>query len=235
MRAVDTTLSALTPEGIEWTLYPAGLYARAVAYAIDCALQWTLVLTAYILTSLLGEPVGMWFVLLLMFVTEWFYHVICEVFFNGQSLGKKLAGLRVVQSDGSPVTAVSSFLRNTMRFADTFIMLYHIALFTLCGTSGFKRIGDIVGGTLVVYASASRFVFAPAKTALPSGIIPPARKWTHEEKQAALDFTARYSMLGRARADEIAAPWVESLGISPRGGIAPSEYVLAFAKLWTGE
>ncbi|MDR2370849.1 MAG: RDD family protein, partial [Treponema sp.] len=101
---VDSILGVQTPEGVEFALFPAGPPVRACAYVIDKAIQWVFNIGLLIITEFLGEAAGIWIVLLLLFCVDWFYHVICEVFFRGQTPGKKIMGIRVVGSDGSPVS-----------------------------------------------------------------------------------------------------------------------------------
>ncbi|MDR2468694.1 MAG: RDD family protein [Spirochaetaceae bacterium] len=240
-KPLDTTISALTPEGIEYTLYPAGLAARGTAYALDIAVQWTLIISAaLIFSTFLFDAIGFWFILLLMFVVEWFYQTLCDILFQGQSLGKRIIGIRVVQSDGSPVEGGASFLRNLLRFADTFLMLYHIAVLSISLSGGFRRIGDFAANTLVVYTANARFVLQKnclSQTSICA--ISPPRPLSLIEKQTLITFAGRYSLLGRNRADEIVKPWTSALGWQPFAtaspATSPSEYVLGLAKNWTGE
>jgi uncharacterized RDD family membrane protein YckC len=236
-RKPDTTLAALTPEGIEFTLNPAGLAARGTAYAIDAALQWTVIFVLYLAAESLRWS-GKWAFFLALFVVEWFYHVICEVFFRGQSVGKKAAGIRVVRRDGSPLDPASSILRNLLRFADTFLSLYHIACILICVNQGFRRIGDFAAGTLVVYTSAARCAVPRCMPHIAGEAVPPPRALRFEEKEALIALAARYALLGRPRADEIVKPWTDALGWRPfaekGNALSPSAYALGIAKNWTG-
>ncbi|MDR0601838.1 MAG: RDD family protein [Treponema sp.] len=223
----DSVLGVQTPEGIEFALFPAGLPVRACAWAIDAVIQWIVVIGVLVITEFLGDFTGYWFFLLMVFGIDWFYHVICDIFFRGQSPGKKIMGIRVVQSGGSPVNPGASFLRNLLRFADTFMFFCPIAFVTMGASPGFRRIGDWAAGTLVVYTSHS---LAPPLRR-PGGrslsdtwfldLEPafPPRPLSEEEKQAVIMFARRYPLLGEARACEIAEPFVEFL---ERSGLAES-------------
>ncbi|MDR1107715.1 MAG: RDD family protein [Spirochaetaceae bacterium] len=235
---IDSSLGVQTPEGIEIILYPAGLLVRSCAYAIDIGLQSILVFALTISAGVLGQVLGLWFFMLLLFGINWFYHVVFELFFKGQSPGKRILGLRVVQGDGSPIGAGSSFLRNLLRFADTFMFLYLIALLLITVSPGFRRLGDWAADTLVVYAAQSRPSGASAAGLLAGGSAPltviPAM--TYEEKQAVLAFARRYPLLAPARADEIAHAYVESL--REKTAVPPlpdSHYLLALARTLQGE
>lgn len=217
----DTTLTALSPEGIEYTLHPAGPAARGCAFAIDGAAQAALFLVIEIIASITRGATAYWLSLLLIFLIDWFYHVFFELVFCGQSLGKRLIGLRVAGIQGEPVRPAASVLRNLLRFADGFFMLYHIAIASICLGRGFKRLGDFAGGTLVIYTHAARFsipsfssggLSGASLNALDAcGISMPKLKLSVDEKQALAMLENRYPLLGAARAREILKPWVDSV------------------------
>jgi uncharacterized RDD family membrane protein YckC len=216
----DSSLKVQTPEGIEFVLYPAGLPIRACAWAIDSFIQGIIMFSLLIAAGVMGETLGIWFLFLLIFLLDWFYHMAFEVFFKGQSPGKRFMGIRVTRSDGSPVNPGASFLRNLLRFADTFMFLYLIAFICMLVSPGWRRFGDWAADTLVVYTvrarSPGRFT-APAlrRSSMPwladVPMVIPSRKLDYEEKQAILSFARRYPLLGKARADEIAEIWTDKL------------------------
>jgi uncharacterized RDD family membrane protein YckC len=188
----------------------------------------------------LGRNGGVWIVLILSFCLDWFYHVFWELFCRGQSPGKRIMGLRVVRSSGLPVNPGASFLRNLLRFADTFLFLYPIALVSMTASRGFRRLGDWTADTLVVYTSQSlspprlpnRFRRQQyTQSALFSPAVFPAAPLSGEEKRGLRMFAQRYPLLGKARADEIARDYAASL----KGGEdwetadgSPAEYLLRF-------
>jgi uncharacterized RDD family membrane protein YckC len=232
-RNQDTSFSVLTPEGIEFVLYPSGILIRLAAYGVDSAIQFCLFLAVFAI-SLLAQLTGMWFSMLIWFFISWFYHVFCEIMFRGQSVGKRILGLRVVRSDGSPVCPGASLLRNLLRFADTFMFLYFIALFSITLSPGFRRLGDWVADTLVVYTVNAQ---APARKAGLAWIggfkkISPGRALSYEEKQAILSFAGRYPLLGPDRAEELARIYVPSLSGGVEGSAA--EYLLGIAHTLSG-
>ncbi|MDR1211604.1 MAG: RDD family protein [Spirochaetaceae bacterium] len=230
----DTSFSVLTPEGIEFALYPAGLLIRVAACGIDSVVRFFLLLAVRLGVSMVASLTGRWFTMLLWFVISWFYHVFCEIMFRGQSIGKRVLGLRVVQSDGSPVGPGSSLLRNLLRFADNFMGLYYIALFSVTVSPGFRRPGDWAADTLVVYTANAQ---APARRADIAWIdrfkkISPGRGLSYEEKQAILSFAGRYPLLGPDRAEELARIYVPSLPDGPEENTA--EYLLGIAHTLSG-
>ena len=237
----DTSFHSETPEGIEYTLYPAGLCARFCAYGIDTIVKWLILLIfviIYINVPFLSFFGGMWIFLLFYFVLEWFYHVIFDLFFRGQSPGKRVLGLRVVLNDGSPVSAGASFIRNLLRFVDGYYGLYLVTFLTASASKAFRRPGDWAAGTLVIYALRSYIPEQSAKMNWLSGIDPviPKRALSFEEKQGILMFARRYPLFGQARADEIAAPLAASLQNTAEPVISgASAYLLGIARSFAGE
>jgi len=244
----DSSLGVQTPEGIEFVLYPAGLLARGCAWFIDTLAQLALLIVVSLLSRALVAFLGVWFLLLALFALNWFYHTAFEVFCRGQSPGKRLMGLRVVRSDGSPVNPGASFLRNLLRFADAFLFLYLIVFVCILVSPAFRRFGDWIGDTLVVYSRARASGGLAFPAIRQSGMawladVPPAEssvKLAYEEKQAILSFASRYPLLGKARADEIAgilvgklkgaavAPETAPVGSGPDS--SPSAYLLGIAR-----
>jgi uncharacterized RDD family membrane protein YckC len=218
----DSSLGVETPEGIEFVLFPAGPLIRSCAWGIDQLIQWTLIFIISLAAGILGEDGGIWIMLILFFCIDWFYHFFWEVFFRGQSPGKRIMGIRVVGSGGEPVSPGSSFLRNLLRFADTFLFLCPIALVCMAVSRGWRRLGDWAGATLVVYTSSS---LAPPRrrAVLPGPEVPaviPGRALSYEEKQAIRMFARRYPLLGKARADEIAQSYAAQLRSDGAAGTA---------------
>jgi uncharacterized RDD family membrane protein YckC len=238
----DTSLIVQTPEGIEFSLYPAGILIRTCSYLIDVFIQGVLLIAAIVIfANAFAELFGAWILFLYIFLLNWFYHVICELCFKGQSPGKKIMGIRVVRSNGSPINAGASFVRNLLRFADTFMGLFIIALSCMTVSSGFRRIGDLAADTLVVYTLHS--LVPTKKTSLSwlshyEKIIPP-RKLSNEEKQHIILFAKRFPVLGEMRANEIAKHFAESLcnhnESSNKKNISYAAYLLGIARSLSGD
>jgi uncharacterized RDD family membrane protein YckC len=258
--SLDSAITVETPEGIEFSLFPAGPVIRGCAWTVDLCLQWVIIIIISSLSDFFGGGAGSWMLLLLLFCVDWFYYVLWEIFGQGQSPGKRLLGIRVVRGEGSPVNPGASFLRNLLRFADTFLFLCPIALLTMLFSRGYRRLGDWAADTLVVYTARSlAFSALPAPGLRPGplpgtgeggaetgaagqgaagGTAPPVL--SGEEKQGILMFARRYALLGRARADEIAAPYVRVLrGDSPEAEAlspgASADYLLDISRRFLGE
>ena len=161
-RALDTTANIETPEHVLFSCRLAGPGRRALAYLVDllvrgaiiAALVFALVIAGPAGADLSGWKVGA--LLLLLFVLEWGYFVVCEVFMGGRSIGKRALGLRVVTRDGLPVSFGSSVLRNLLRAADFLPSGYAVGLVTMTLDPRFRRLGDWAADTMVIFEERPR-------------------------------------------------------------------------------
>lgn len=197
---LDTHLRVETPEGIDLLLRPAGPMVRALAFAIDLLIRGALLGTLYLLLSLLGD-FGMGLGVILLFLINWWYMVLFEVFNQGRSPGKHWLGLRVIHDDGTPIGWAASLTRNLLRFVDMLPVGYAVGLVSCLQHRAFKRIGDIAAGTLVVYREQPLpAVVLPDVAALASPFV-----LSLNEQRALLSFAERAHQLSPARRVELAA------------------------------
>jgi uncharacterized RDD family membrane protein YckC len=197
---LDTAREIPTPEGIELSLRLAGPVARALAWMIDLVLRLTAFGILSIPVSLLGG-IGAGISFILWFGLEWFYPTLFEVYGGGATPGKRALGLIVLHRDGTPVGLPASLTRNLLRAVDFLPLLYGFGLLSIVLSRDFQRLGDIAGGTLVVYREASSQhgaipVAAPLPPAVPLGPL---------EQRTLLDLAARSQVLTPERAQELAA------------------------------
>lgn len=195
---LDTRLSLSTPEGADLNLYPAGPWLRILAYSIDWLIRLALVILVLMVArgSGLMQAAG----LIAYFLLEWFYPVYFEVCRNGQTLGKKALGLRVINDDGTPVTFAGSMLRNLLRIVDLLPVFYLAGLVACVCNREFKRLGDLAAGTLVVYTrptNAPPPLETQGQHPLPAGLSP-------EEQRMLVLFAQRSATLSQDRQAELA-------------------------------
>ena len=81
-----------------------------------------------------------------------FYNLVCEVFFNGQSIGKKARNIRVIRLDGTAPGLGDYLLRWLLRLVDTGLPLIGglVAIITIAASRRGQRLGDMAAGTTVV-------------------------------------------------------------------------------------
>ena len=197
---LDTARRIGTPEGIELELRLAGPVPRAGAWALDFALRLGILLLASMVLGVLGG-FGKGVFLLTWFFLEWLFPAWCEVNWGGATPGKKALRLVVLHDDGTPVRWPAALARNLLRAIDFLPFFYGIGLVTMLMNRDFKRLGDLVAGTIVVYQEAK-----PRRFQVPDAPpLAPAVALTLPEQRAILDFAERAPGLTEERAEELAA------------------------------
>jgi uncharacterized RDD family membrane protein YckC len=196
---IDTIREIETPEGISLRLRAAGALPRARAWMVDLLLRVAAFFAATIPLRLLGTG-GNGIALLLVFALLWGYSVICEVWFGGQTLGKRAIGLRVVNADGTPVTWMPSVVRNLLRVVDALPGVYTVGLACVLIDPHSRRLGDILAGTMVVHTAE-----LPAGADVP--VLPPLPLplvLAMDEQSALVAFAERAGQLSVQRQEELA-------------------------------
>ncbi len=112
-------------------------YRRFLALLVDIVLEFFYYLIIsrvyYTIWSNSGDDEGvshnLWALQLILVAPIMIYHVICEITMNGQSIGKKLAGLRVVDEYGGKASISQYVIRWLLRLSDVWIvsLLLYIA------------------------------------------------------------------------------------------------------------
>lgn len=125
---------------------------RIVAYLLDSLIiaswvfVWLLLAGAFSwLNAGGGAFVVVLFVVVLLPVL--FYHLVCEVTMDGQSIGKRVRGIRVARMDGAQPTLGQYLLRWVLRPIDGF---YWVGLVVILINGKGQRLGDLAAGTTVV-------------------------------------------------------------------------------------
>lgn len=171
-----------TPEHVAFSYTVAGIGSRAAAALLDFIIVGAAILIlwfgfAIIVSGLRDTGVlggttaraGSWAVAIiyvLSFVIYWGYSVYFEAVSDGQTPGKRILGLRVVQDGGYSVSFAASAVRNLVRILDAQpAFMYVIGTMVAIFSRHTKRIGDHLAGTIVVHERAPDFtpvVAAPA-------------------------------------------------------------------------
>jgi len=86
---------------------------------------------------------------LVLFLIGYGYYFFCEWLMRGQTPGKYLLGLRVVQTSGLPVTLWPALVRNLLRILDFLPVLYGVGTMVALTNSTNRRVGDLAAGTVV--------------------------------------------------------------------------------------
>jgi uncharacterized RDD family membrane protein YckC len=220
---LDTSIGIVTPENIAFQYRVAGPFRRLPAYLLDLLIRFALVVAVMLtLTFSLGMiGVGLW--LVIFFVIEWFYAGLFETFWNGQTPGKRVMGIRVVSIEGQPISGWQAVLRNVLRVADALPIVpsglplgfYQVGLLAAMMNSRYQRLGDLAAGTMVVVEERHRFAgmmhFAEPEVAGLAAAIPPNFQAGRTLGLALAAYVERRPMFSWARRLEIARHVAEPL------------------------
>jgi uncharacterized RDD family membrane protein YckC len=167
--AMDRNIDVRTPESIEFTYALAGLGSRFLAWFLDFLLQIAVFLAIVFGIIYLGdkmpavtktattasadkiaEAILIGLVVAVIFALFFGYFIAFEAFWNGQTPGKKLLGIRVVRDGGYPIDFGASLVRNLIRIAEFILTFYSVSAVSATISPENKRLGDIAAGTIVV-------------------------------------------------------------------------------------
>jgi uncharacterized RDD family membrane protein YckC len=89
-------------------------------------------------------------IIIVFYIPVLFYHLIFEIFYQGQSLGKKILKIKVAKIDGSEPTLGSYFIRWIFRLIEITFTGGSLALIVVFINGKGQRLGDIVAKTTVI-------------------------------------------------------------------------------------
>ena len=154
-------LTIETPEQIRLELPLAGVGSRFLALALDMLIQFGIgavlaiffiVIASAIMIS--SESAGSWVVALFIlgaFLVQVGYFALFEAMWNGQTPGKRMMHLRVIEDSGRPINVYAAVARNLLRIVDSLPGVYAVGILSALLSSKNKRLGDYVAGTVVVH------------------------------------------------------------------------------------
>ena len=125
----------------------ATIVDRGIAVVIDWLLLagWTIALV--MLANKLDVNVPEWLSILAIGIPWTFYHLVSELWFDGQSLGKRARNIKVARLDGGQPGIGNYLLRWVLRLVDSMFFLGAVVI--LFNGKG-QRLGDIAAGTTVI-------------------------------------------------------------------------------------
>lgn len=160
MTLPDEMLSIDTPENVAFGYSVAGIGSRFLAALVDTTiiviLQIIVIMISLFTARQLDmvDALGAWLSAILgliSFLLFWGYYIFFEMIWNGQSPGKRWAGLRVIRVDGTPVTLAESIIRNLVRIIDFLPIGYGLGIVTMFVNDKARRLGDMAAGSMVVH------------------------------------------------------------------------------------
>ncbi len=150
---LDGTHTVLTPEYVEFRFTLAGLYSRFLAWLVDAlivALGTAVLLLVLSMTMFAFPGFASALGFVVYFLVDWGYGIALESAWSGQTVGKRLLGLRVIQQSGVRIGFYHAALRNLARPVDRLPLFYLVGGVTALLSGSHQRLGDMLAGTIVV-------------------------------------------------------------------------------------
>jgi len=149
------TLKIRTPEGIEFALPLAGPISRMLAFTLDLLVAMTICeMVRKVLAPLgfFGKDFSDAVLIVAYFVVSMAYMMTAEWLWRGQTVGKRLLRLRVVDGSGLRLEPSQLIVRNMMRLIDGLPALYLVGGIACLVSRHRQRLGDLAAGTVVIRA-----------------------------------------------------------------------------------
>ncbi|MGQ1890131.1 RDD family protein [Thermophagus sp. OGC60D27] len=145
------TIELNTTQNVSLQFPVASIADRILAFFFDAVIMGLYFILAAILIAQWFDA-GTWeFIFLLL--PPLFYHLLFELFFNGQTPGKRIMHIRVFKANGTALTAGSCFIRWIFRLADISLTSGALATLIIIINGKGQRLGDIAAKTTVLKIS----------------------------------------------------------------------------------
>jgi uncharacterized RDD family membrane protein YckC len=211
-----------TPEGVSFTQRLAGPVTRFLAVSIDLAAIIAVsgaLSQLLLLMAVVNADVALAFTTICYFVVSIGYSILLESLWHGQTLGKRVLKIRVVDAEGLRLRPPQIVIRNLVRFIDMLPAWYAVGGISCLVSSKYQRVGDYAANTLVVYVAPSpipnvELLFSGAYNSLRKHVHIAAqlRKWiTPDEARLALEAIMRRDELEPAHRLELFRQLAEHL------------------------
>ena len=150
----QSTLTIETPEGVVFSYALATPVTRALAWSIDAfAIIGGTMLVGKIVQTF-GRVSADWanaISVLSYLAISIGYGIALEWRWRGQTLGKRVLGLRVIDAQGLRLQLPQIALRNLLRFVDMLPLLYLTGGIAALVTRKCQRLGDLAANTVVAH------------------------------------------------------------------------------------
>ncbi|MBV9085304.1 MAG: RDD family protein [Acidobacteriaceae bacterium] len=153
MSAANYKLEIRLPEGVLFSLPLGGPVSRCLAFLTDiCIISAVSTAFEHLVAPLKSfqEDFGAG-ILIVFYLAAWLlYGILCEYCWNGQTIGKWLLGLRVVDAAGLELQFYQVAIRNLIRSLDLLPLFGLVGGITMLCNRRLQRLGDLAAGTVVV-------------------------------------------------------------------------------------
>jgi uncharacterized RDD family membrane protein YckC len=147
------SLEIRTPEGLTFSLLLATPMARMWAWIVDFLIISTvsgLIRNMAISTGSFSMAAAEAFYYLMLFVLSVIYGIFFEWWMKGQTFGKRLFRLQVMDASGFKLDFYQIIMRNLLRFIDMIPGLYAVGGAFAMTNAKLQRLGDLAASTVVV-------------------------------------------------------------------------------------
>jgi uncharacterized RDD family membrane protein YckC len=151
---LSSELKIRTPEGVIFSYRLAGPITRALAWGIDFVVIMMLmngVQKAIAMLQLFSPDFAGAVAVLLFFGLNVGYGILLEWLWRGQTLGKRVLNLRVLDATGLRLQFHQCLLRNLLRVVDCLPAFYLVGGLTSLLNRRAQRLGDLAAGTVVIH------------------------------------------------------------------------------------
>lgn len=136
-----------TAQNTQLAYNKAGIGDRILATILDIIVM----LSYFLLGAILENAFSLGDVFLVLYLLPvYFYSLIFELLFNGQTIGKMVLKIRVVHCEGRNVPFTSYLLRWLFRIVDIWMLFAGIGIVTIAITRKGQRLGDLAANTIVI-------------------------------------------------------------------------------------
>ncbi|HEU5123030.1 MAG TPA: RDD family protein [Verrucomicrobiae bacterium] len=149
----SSALQIRTPEGIVFSQTLAGPATRFLAWLVDvlCVVAVMSILNMGLrLLEVIDPSIGVAIMTLTYFAVSIGYGIISEWAWRGQTIGKKLLRLRVVDAEGMRLQLDQIVTRNLLRFVDMLPAFYFVGGAACWLSRKCQRLGDVAANTIVI-------------------------------------------------------------------------------------
>lgn len=143
-----------TPEGIQFSYALAGPISRCLAWVVDFIVVAVLVILVgrvISIFSLFSPDLAGGIAAVTYFVLTIGYGIVTEWLWRGQTLGKRVLRLRVMDLHGLRLQFHQVLMRNLLRAVDSLPFCYFIGGLACFFSARSQRLGDLAAGTVVVH------------------------------------------------------------------------------------
>ncbi len=139
-----------TTQNVDLEFEIASIGDRILGLLIDSAtiMVYCIICITFFFVAKTSNNPSPWF--LLLFLPVLLYSLLCELFLNGQTVGKMVMKIRVVRNDGKELGFGSCFIRWIFRIVDFNLTFGMAALLTYLFSQKGQRLGDIAASTTVL-------------------------------------------------------------------------------------